>query len=280
MDSLVLFCKSYAPDLERCVELVRSVERYNQEGIAFYLSVPREDRARFEDRLGRVGVNYLVDEEIIEGEIVQSWGTQQLVKFGFAKTGIAENYFWIDSDFLLIRNFTREEFFAFPGVPYTICWETRGNPFQRRLLGTGGGDNDQQYAQMRAQVRGAVGKIQETFGRRGPWLSFGAPAIWASRVVLALEETAKANQSLGLLGLLQQAPFELNWYGEFLLASRAIPVVPRDNMAFHFVRDAEYEAFLSSGFSIAGLAEEGYLAVNFASKWMRGIGLDELGLAL
>ena len=278
MDSLVLFCKSYAPDLERCVQLVRSVERYNQDGIAFYLSVPREDQARFQDRLGRVGVNYLVDEDIVRAEVVQSWRIQQLLKFGFAKTGIAENYLLVDSDFVLIRNFTRDEFFAFPGVPYTICWETRSNPFQRRLIGTGDADDDQHYPKMLTEVRAGVRKIQETFGRRGPWLSFGAPAIWASRVVVALEEDAKTNRGLDLIGLLEQAPFEMNWYGEFLLASRAIPMVPRDNVAFHFISDYEYQRFLFSGFSIASLAEEGYLAVNFASRWMRVVGLDELRL--
>lgn len=267
---IVAFCKSYGPDLERCAQLVKSFRRHNRDLNALYLSVPAEERKLFRERLGTEGIEYLSDEEILGGSIAQSWGSQQLVKLHFGLLDIAENYFWIDSDFVIIRDFGEAEFFAFPGIPYTVAWELRRNLFQRRLLGGSAMEEDAEHAQMVASVRAALGVIRDRFNRQGPLLCYGAPAIWSSKVVRALAETAKGN-GFDFQKMLEIAPFELNWYGEFLMASRIIPVIPRDNMALHFTRDYEYENFLKAGWTMADLAGEGFLAVNFASKWMQAV---------
>jgi hypothetical protein len=269
---IVAFCKSYAPDLERCAQLVKSFRRHNRDLNALYLSVPAQERTLFRDRLGSEGIEYLSDEEIVGGTVGQSWESQQLVKLSFGLLDIAENYFWIDSDFVIIRDFDKSEFFAFPGIPFTVAWELRSNLFQRRLLGGIDMEEDTEHVQMIAKVRAAITVIRDTFNRQGPLLCYGAPAIWSAKVVRALAETARGN-GVNFERMLGIAPFELTWYGEFLMASRTIPVIPRDNMALHFTRDYEYQNFLKAGWTMADLAEEGFLAVNFASKWMQALEL-------
>jgi hypothetical protein len=264
---LVAFCKSHGPDLERCAQLVKSFRRHNRDFDALYLSVPQEERKLFRERLGSEGIEYLSDEDILGGTVAQSWRSQQLVKLGFGLLDIAENYFWIDSDFVIIRDFIQAEFFAFPGIPYTVVWEFRPNLFQDRLLGGATMQQDAEHAQMIAVVRGYLVGIRDHFGRQGPLLCYGSPAIWSAKVVRGLAEAAKAN-GLDFQGMLEEEPFELNWYGEFLMASKTIPVIPRDNMAVHFTRDYEYENFLKAGLTIVDLAAAGYLAVGFASRWM------------
>jgi hypothetical protein len=269
---IVAFCKSYAPDLERCAQLVKSFRRHNRDFDALHLSVPAAERGLFRDRLGSEGIEYLSDEEILGGALAQSWRSQQLVKLSFGLLDIAENYFWIDSDFVIIRDFAQAEFFAFPGVPFTVAWEFRHNIFQQRVLGGDAERQDAERERMVASVQAALALIRDRFGRQGPLLSYGAPAIWSCKVVRALAQTAKGN-GFDFEKMLEIAPFELNWYGEFLMASATIPVIPRDNLALHFTRDYEYENFLKAGWTLADLAREGFLAVNFASKWMQPVAL-------
>jgi len=43
MENIILFIKSYRGDLQRCVALAESIEKYNKDNIPFYISVPTDD---------------------------------------------------------------------------------------------------------------------------------------------------------------------------------------------------------------------------------------------
>jgi hypothetical protein len=62
---LSLYCKSYSADLRRVVRLAQSVERFNNELIPFYVSVPREDVQLFKEHLSSFQVEILDDQSII-----------------------------------------------------------------------------------------------------------------------------------------------------------------------------------------------------------------------
>ena len=262
---LALFCKSYRGDLDRCAQLVESIRRHNRDRLPCDLSVPASDRFAFLQALGQDGIELVTDEEVIGGSIAQGWTSQQLVKLRFARRGLAETIVWFDSDFVIIRDFGRGEFFAYDDVPYTLFTDFRRNLFQDRLLGDP--VHDLEYAQMLAGLERPFALIRDSFGRRGPLYFFGPPVIWSAAVVAALERWAVA-RGLGFEMLLSLSPFELNWYGEFLFAAQTIPVVPRPDPAFHFTRDWELQRFKEQGLRISDLVDRGFLAVNFASKWM------------
>jgi hypothetical protein len=274
VDECAILCKSYRPDLERCAELVESVRRHDRDGLPFYLCLPASDQARFANRLGTDGIRFVSDEEVLGRAVAQSWRSQQLVKLGFASLGVCKNYVWLDSDFLVLRDFGVDEFFAYPGVPYTVLFEARPDAFRERLLGEAALDSE--YLQTMAGVTAAYARVRDEFGRRGPLFFYGAPAIWSCRVVDALEQRMKA-QGSSFEGMLARAPFELSWYGEFLLASQLVPVVPRGSMAVYFARDTEYARFVESGLTLQALAARGYWAVNFAAKWMSRHPIDSVG---
>ena len=43
MENIILFVKSYRGDLQRCMELAKSIEKYNKDNIQFYISVTTQD---------------------------------------------------------------------------------------------------------------------------------------------------------------------------------------------------------------------------------------------
>jgi hypothetical protein len=271
--SLALFCKSYRGDLERCARLVESIRKHNRDGLPCYLSVPARDREAFVQALGTEGIEFLADEDVMGGSVAQTWTSQQLVKLRFARLELARTIVWFDSDFAVIRDFDRHEFLAYDDVPYTLFADFRRSLFQDSILGDPA--DDSQYARMLAGLERPFSIIRDTFERRGPLYFFGPPVIWSTAVVAALERWA-VERGLGFEMLLSIAPFELNWYGEFLFAKQTIPVVPRIDPAFHFTRDWELQRFHERGFRISDLAARGFLAVNFASKWMADAGVPSV----
>lgn len=56
-----LYCKSYEGDVRRAAVLKESVDRFNRDGMKFYISVPAVDRALFVSRLGTSGVELIDD---------------------------------------------------------------------------------------------------------------------------------------------------------------------------------------------------------------------------
>jgi len=65
MKDIVLYCKSYQHDVLRAKRLVDSIEKFNIEGLEFYISVPEADRQLFLNRVGSGRCKWLSDEEIV-----------------------------------------------------------------------------------------------------------------------------------------------------------------------------------------------------------------------
>jgi hypothetical protein len=279
VDSLALLCKSYRGDLDRCASLIASLRRHNRAGLPIYLSVPAADSPLFLDRIGTEGLRLITDEEVTGGPIAQSWDKQQLVKLRFARSGLAANYAWIDSDFVVIRDFDESEFLAFPDVPFTVITEARRDIFHDRIVGGPDRGQDPEYAQTFDHMLTLLARVRDIFKRRGPPFFFGPPVIWSSRVVHALEAWLR-ERKLSFEAALARVPFEAAWYGEFLLAHPVIRVVPRNGLGLVFARDEEYERFVAAGFTTADLAANGYLAVNFQSKWTSGVPAGVAGPAV
>jgi hypothetical protein len=266
MKQLVIFVKSYKGDLDKCVLLAKSYLKYCVDpSLAMYISTPQLDRKLFEEKIpnseGRI--QFITDEEVLGRQLTDSWHTQQLVKLNFYHLKVAKNYFWIDSDFIFIRDFSASEFFPYPDIPYFVCsnmnqdilsWkfnvETQGN----------------EYKDMVNQVRVAMKAIQEKFGRNGPQYGYGAPAIWSVKVLENFEKYI-FSQGLSFDNLISEIPFELNWYGEFALASNTIPIIPHQGFAYHITTDQQANFLSAIGINKVKLVNHGYLAVNLASKW-------------
>jgi hypothetical protein len=226
MEKIVLYCKSFNRDFERVKILLESIKKYNTDKIPFYVSVPKNDYALFSQL---EGVNIVLDEDIFL--LSNNWVAQQIIKSNFWKLGITENYVCLDSDSYFIKPFGVKDFMFDYNTPYTVMHEQKElfswSVTKIKELGFDpkeGFTNDRQ-------------KIMNLFGRNSRHYDFGpSPIIWSSKVWKSLEEEYMVPNNLLFPDLIEYSPSEFSWYGEALLAFKAIDIYPVEPLfkVFHY----------------------------------------------
>lgn len=192
MEKIVIFCKSYKKDIYRAKRLAESIDRFNTDSIAFFMSVPSNDLNEFKEKFGHIPCNFFTDEIVLKktsqdfGNVPSSFPNhllQQLVKLEFWRMDLYENYVWVDSDSYFIRNFSRSDFFMMKLI------HTRFNMTLKTFVILLQGRVEQKLLKI-------LKKWQKNFKiyRTGPvFISISvhlgpSPVIWSTRVLKSLHE--------------------------------------------------------------------------------------------
>lgn len=234
MNRFVIYCKSYDEDVHRAKKLLHSVLEFNTDRIPFYISVPSKDLELFKQVLGVDGYTLLADEDIDTTN--EGWKGQQIVKSQFWKLGLCENYLCIDSDCFFIKPFCVADFMFDEETPYTICHEYKSffEFMDKHPLGF---DPYESFAKERLE-------IMNLFGREGVIYDFGpGPTIWSAEVWRSLEEGYLIPNNLTFADLINANGSEFTWYGEWLLHSQAIRLIPKGPLFknYHYPHQYEYD---------------------------------------
>lgn len=216
--------------------------KHNIDNIPFYISVPESDIEEARKFVADT-VSLITDELILKTRnvesLAQSWFNQQLVKASFWRIDPnIENYVCLDSDSYFIKDFTIDDFMYDDDTPYTVCHE------QKELWNWSTG---------KEQMLGHDPKISFTDDRKrvmwhfdrshGVVLDFGpSPVIWSSKVWTWLDEMLAENKR-DLHYALAEVPSEFTWYGEALLYSEAIRLIPREPLFKVFHYPQQYEEY-------------------------------------
>jgi hypothetical protein len=231
MHNLVIFIKSHAPHRFYTKQLLETITTHNKDNIPVYMSIPKDQHQLFLDILAPGNYTILFDEDIIKREISQTWYAQQLVKMHFSEMGLCKNYFWIDGDSYFIRDFYISDFMYDNDTPYTTIHENK-DLFQ--WMATQGNLLDNvmnSYISDREKVR-------TLFGRTGKYYDWTCPNLWSVKVFDHMREHYLIPNNLTFDDLLAHVPGELIWYGEYLLASEAIRIIPCEPWfkPFHYLQ--------------------------------------------
>ena len=207
--------------------LRESIDRFNRDGLKFYVSAPAADRALFASHLGRSDVELIDDEDIVcanprvDPQRYAGWDgrlSQQVIKSEFWRLipSAIPTVPGIDSDSRFLRDFHRSDFLHPDGHPYTVMHQAKD--FQQLAINRGQDKWVRAFAE-RSQ------RVKERFGRVGPDYQFGtAPFVWSRRVWDDLDAKFLAPDGLTLWEAIAQLPSELSWYGESLLKfGKALP---------------------------------------------------------
>jgi Family of unknown function (DUF6492) len=269
MKPFVLYCKSYSTDLKRVIRLAESIQQFNAENIPFYVSVPQAELPLFREHLGSLDVALLADEDIlkasprIDAEQVKgmpgSW-SQQVIKSEFWRLGISTTYLCLDSDAFFIRPFGLADFLTPDGTPYTMMDEAHD------LL-------EDALRHKRERVVSAFNKeadlVQQLFQRVGRRYSFGPfPLVWHRAVWESLDKHYLQPKGMSFADAVAQAPIESRWYGEALLAFKAVPLIPCQALfkVYHYAWQLDQDR--RAGISTQVLAQF-FCGVIYQSAWER-----------
>jgi len=269
MKPFVLYCKSYSTDLRRVVRLARSIQQHNVEKLPFYVSVPQAELALFREHLTGLDTELLTDEDIIKAsprinleQLSRMSGSvaQQVVKSEFWRLGFSTAYLCLDSDAVLIRPFGLSDFMTSDGTPYTMIDEAHD------LL-------EDALRHKRQRVVAAFNKeadlVQQLFQREGRRYSFGPfPLVWHRAVWESLDTRYLQPRGMSFADAIALAPIESRWYGEALLAYRAVPLLPSQALfkVYHYAW--QFDQDRRAGMTAQQLAQF-YCGVIYQSAWER-----------
>ena len=251
--------------------LALSIQKYNRDQIPFYLSVPAAEMELFKAHLSDTTTHLISDESIVAASpridnatlrAMPGNVSQQVVKSEFWRLGLCQSYVCLDSDAIFIRPFTRADFLATDGVPYTMIDEAHDlleaalHKRRNRIVNAF-------YAE--------AAELQTRFGRKGRTYSFGPfPVVWHRAVWESLDTQYLIPRNMSLADAIAQAPIESRWYGEALLAYKAIPIIPCQALfkVYHYAW--QYDKDRSAGIDNDVLALM-YCGVLYQSSWERDL---------
>lgn len=269
IDNFILFCKSYSGDVTRVMDLWESIKLFNKDKIPFYISVPQIELEYFKSFFSEDAkkIVWVTDEDIIKRcpspslEKYAKWDgrlSQQVVKSEFWRLFEGEiSYLCLDSESQFIRDFYEIDYLL-DGVPYTVFHQNK------ELL---------QLAENKKIKKVGIHYLNEScnlkniFKRAGPNYDFGpTPVIWSSKVWKSLDENYLKPNNLTFWDAIEMAPSELRWYGEALIAYKAIPIYPIEPIFRVYHYDWQYFTNKKMGETNKSLCVN-YLGILKQSNW-------------
>jgi hypothetical protein len=268
LKDIVLYCKSYRRDFLRLKRLIESIEKFNQDGIPFFISTPEDQYQDLISILGNEGnYQWVSDESIVAANLNAPLGVekqrsgglaQQAIKSEFWRLGFSENYVCLDSDCVFIKPFSRSDFLAADGNPYTVIYQNK-EFFQIAA--------DRNYPKVAANLRLEGEAVKSLFGRVGPnYYCPCPPFIWSSKVWRSLDESYLKPKNMTFWDISTENHPETLLYLEALLNYRAIPLYPIEQLFRIYYYDWHFFLLRRMGESREKLSEN-YLGVIYQSNW-------------
>jgi len=272
---LVLYCKSYRNDFLRLKRLLASINRFNADGLPFYISTPITDHELLIQTVGQEGYHWVADEEIVRANAQADFAayqampgglSQQIIKSEFWRLGFTENYLCLDSDSVFIQPFYRTDFMVEDGIPYTVLHQNK-ELFQ---LAT-----DRGHLRVERDLRAEAECVKALFARSGPnFYCAPAPFIWSARVWQSLDREYLQPNNISLWELISPVHPETLIYGETLLKYRAIPLIAIEPLFRTYHYDWHYYLMKRLGETEEKLRQN-YLGVIYQSAWESELNLGQ-----
>lgn len=268
MNAIALLIKSHAPDLPYVEELFTSLERFNHEKLPVYLVAPQRELLLFQRFKGQ-GIEILSDEEVA-GDYLVSEGAhglsagylnQEIVKLAFHETGMAQNYFCVDSDTVFIRSFGVRDFLAASGEPYSVLVEDKDLQIEPRYY------RDHWQGRERS-----IRRIMEYVGlETEPVKTCHGHQIFSSSVLTSFNDEFLRPKAWTYANAVLEVPYEFSWYNMWLQKSQVIPIHQIEPLVKVFHNEEQHLDYVLRGISTQDIARA-YIGVVINSNYSRDLG--------
>jgi hypothetical protein len=281
---------------------LRSFAAHNRDSLPLTLSLPSSDVAAFENRFGAspANVRLVADEDYCGFDLsrVPGWYGQQLCKLtSWRATGL-DHHVVLDSDSYFIGDVAADDMIPPPGKKF-ILWgsqlrtalELRGSesllayikgelvvdaamlPPERRAPAPDFARLHQIKLLSEDQINLSErsGEIFNFFGAQ-KWYFFQPGQIFAKELLVDFENYMKSG-GLDLKDVINIAPWEYNWYGEYVAAFHSETTDFRVSPVFHVATTASVEFAAKQGATEAALRRR-FKWVQMASRHLEALRLD------
>lgn len=271
---LALLLKSYRLDFDYARRLIDSFEQHNPEGLPLFCVVPSDDIDLFSPLASptvtildeSVFSPYFTFEEV--HGIRPGYINQEIVKLSFWELGLAESYFCVDSDAVILRDLHVSDFLAPDNAPYTVMAEDNELKVEPRYFG-----------QYWASRESALRRIAETVGLSDPVLrTCHGHQVMSSTVLASFVTEFLTPRGWTYLDTLRVAPYEFSWYTFWLQARAPIPIHVREPLVKVFHHEGQHLEYILRGITTADMSR-GYVAAVINSNYARDMGLLSLDAA-
>jgi len=271
MTEFALLIKSYSQDFEYAKRLMDSVNTHNKDSLPVFLVVPASDVSTFQVMAGTNAE--VLSEELFASHLVHEetagfgpgYINQEIVKLSFWELGLCDNYLCVDSDAVFIRDFTRADFMARPGVPFTFLTEDRELHVEPGY-----------YADTWINRMKSLEKIRNEIGYQGRWLlTVHGHAVFSATVLKSFVNDFLEPRGWDYKDALAISPYEPTWYNTWLLHAGVIEIVPCEPNVKTFHNSTQHLDYLLREVTTEDLAR-GYVAVVVNSNYSRGDGVLSL----
>ena len=273
MTEIALLIKSYARDHAYAVRLVDSIHRFNVEQLPVYLVVPAEDRSLFAPLEGR-GLELMAEEDVCGSELLgegahglsAGYLNQEIVKLSFWETGLAGNYFCVDSDATFIREFGAGDFMRRSGEPFSVLVQDKDLQIEPRYF--------REHWQGRER---SIRQIMEYVGLDDPIVrTCHGHQVFSARVLESFKEEFLASRGWTYASAVTEVPYEFSWYNMWLQKSQVIPIHQIEPLVKVFHNENQHLESLLRGETVADIARA-YVAIVVNSNYSRDLGAVDAG---
>ena len=221
--------KSYAKDMEWSVFLYVSWKMYSTRRAPFFVVVPQKQENLFFERFSvelESGVIdqlpfFLTEEDVLKESNIEipehytGWHIQQIIKLCFSKTRFARDYLTLDSAMIFSRAFDYKSLFSEEGFICTAAQPVTKIDFfdHYRSVGEKGWLKGVLVSLADSLEEICVFMGNETY--KTHWYIAGN-GFFNSSLLAGLENYAREKGVNGFVGLIDIAPYEFAWYGEYV----------------------------------------------------------------
>lgn len=269
MDRIALLLKSYSGDLEYARRLVDSFARHNPESLTLHCVVPAADLPSFSSLAGGC-IHLHAEEELVGDHLVHApvgdlrvgYANQEIVKLAFWETGLAENYFCIDSDAVILRDIGAADFMRDETTPYSVLVEDNDLRVEPRYF-------REHWVGREKSIRRIMGEV----GLDDPIMrTCHGHQVFSSAVLRSFRDDLLQPRGWEYADALAVSPYEFSWYAMWLQKARPIPIHVREPLVKVFHDEDEHLAAILMGITETDIAR-GYLGVVVNSNYSRDLGL-------
>lgn len=274
MASIGLLVKSYRGDLPYAKRLMESLDRHNVTQMPTWVVVPQDDVplfAKFASPHREVISQAALEEHLVDGPIGDlrtGYANQEIVKLSFWELELVDNYFTIDSDAIVVRDFDRTDFMYDDDTPFTVLVEDNDLKVDRDYY-------DQYWQRREASLR----HIQAEVGLNDPRiLTCHGHQIMSGITLRSLRDDFLNPRGWTYRDMLAAAPYEYSWYNFWLQAKQPIPIHIREPLIKVLHSAEQHVHYAMANVTLADVAR-GYLGIvvnsNFARTWGENVYAEE-----